>query len=458
MIRIPFSLGVVHFVGIGGIGMSGIAEVMHGLGYSVRGSDIVESPNVVRLKKLGIEVFLGQRVENLKDAGVVVVSTDIPKTNPEYQEALRLGIPVIKRAQMLGELMRWKYGIGVTGTHGKTTTTSMIATLLDVARLEPTVVNGGIINSYGTNARLGDGEWMVVEADESDGSFIHLSCVLSIVTNIDLEHMAHYKTPENLMNAFEQFLEKLPFWGTAIICSDYPRTKDLISRVKSTNICTYGLQEGADIRGLNIEIGSNGARFDVKVKGTKLIEGLFLPMVGMHNVQNALAVVAVAQYLKIPDIILKQSLAAFAGVKRRFTNVGRFQQATVIDDYAHHPVEISAVLKAARTVAKRKVIAIFQPHRYSRFEDLYADFKTCFGDADQLLISPVYSAGEEPIPGISHKIFAHDVDHPNANSVDNLEDIIQLLDNQLNTDDLVVFLGAGSITHWAKEFGEMKPE
>ncbi len=458
MIRIPFSLGVVHFVGIGGIGMSGIAEVMHGLGYSVRGSDIVESANVLRLRKLGIQVLLGQRVENIENVGVVVVSTDIPKTNPEYQEALRLGIPLIKRAQMLGELMRWKYGIGVTGTHGKTTTTSMIATLLDVARFEPTVVNGGIINSYGTNARLGDGEWMVVEADESDGSFVHLPCVLSIVTNIDLEHMAHYKTPENLMNAFEQFLEQLPFWGTAIVYADQPRTRELISRVKSTNICTYGLEEGVDIRGLNIEIGASGARFDVEIKGKKLIEGLFLPMVGIHNVQNALAVVAVAQYLKIPDIVLKQSLAAFAGVKRRFTNVGTFQKATVIDDYAHHPVEISAVLKAARTVSKRKVIAVFQPHRYSRFQDLYADFKSCFKDADELFITPVYSAGEEPIPGISHDIFSLDVDHPNAKSVNNLQEITSILENQLNEDDLVVFLGAGSITHWAKEFGELKPE
>jgi UDP-N-acetylmuramate--alanine ligase len=380
-----------------------------------------------------------------------VVSTDIPKTNPEYMEALRLGIPLIKRAQMLGELMRWKFGISITGTHGKTTTTSMIATLLDFARFDPTVVNGGIINSYGTNARLGEGEWIVVEADESDGSFIHLPSVLSVVTNIDLDHMSHYKTEENLMNAFSQFLERLPFWGTAIVYAGSPRTQALISCVNSTNICTYGLEEGVDIRGINVEISALGARFDVEIKDKKLIEGLFLPMVGMHNVQNALAVIAVAQQLKIPDILLKQSLATFSGVKRRFTNVGIFQNATVIDDYAHHPVEISAVLKAARTISKRKVIAVFQPHRYSRFENLYADFKVCFQDADQLLVAPVYSAGEDPIPGISHEIFAKDVPHPYAQKVDTIEDVVNILENHVSLDDLVVFLGAGSITHWARE-------
>ncbi len=454
MFDIPFSLGIVHFIGIGGIGMSGIAEVMHGLGYNVRGSDIVESMNTQRLKKLGIEVFIGQTEQNVCNAGVVVVSTDIPQSNPEYQEALRLGVPLIKRAQMLGELMRWKYGICVTGTHGKTTTTSMIATLLDVSRFDPTVVNGGIINSYGTNARLGEGEWMVVEADESDGSFIHLPSILSVITNIDLEHMAHYKTEENLMSAFENFLSKLPFWGAAVIYGDSKRTQEIISRVKSTHIITYGFSENVQIRAINVEVGSTGTHFDVQIKDGKLIEGLFLSMVGIHNLENALAVVGIAQKLKIPDILLKQALSSFSGVRRRFTNVGNFQQASIIDDYGHHPVEIAAVLKAAKTVAKRNVIAVFQPHRYTRLENLYKDFQQCFSDCDTLLITPIYSAGEEPIKEISHEIFAQDVNHPHAQKVDSIEDIRTLLDGKVSSDDLIVFLGAGSITHWAKELAD----
>ena len=455
MINIPFSLGIVHFIGIGGIGMSGIAEVMHGLGYNVRGSDIVDSMNTQRLKKLGIEVLIGQSSQNVKNAGVVVVSTDIPEHNPEYQEALRLGIPLIKRAQMLGELMRWKYGICVTGTHGKTTTTSMIATLLDVSRFDPTVINGGIINSYGTNARLGEGEWMVVEADESDGSFIHLPSVLSVITNIDLDHMTHYKTEENLINAFENFLGKLPFWGTAIVYADSSRTKEIISRIKSTQLQTYGFSENVNIRAINVEVGSTGTRFDVQIKDGKLIEGLFLPMVGIHNVENALAVVGVAQTLKIPDLLLKQALSSFSGVKRRFTNVGNFQKAQVIDDYGHHPVEISAVLKAARTIAKRNVIAVFQPHRYSRFENLYEDFKKCFSDCDTLLVAPIYSAGENPIEGISHEVFAKDINHPNAIKIDSPQEVADFLNGKVSSDDLIVFLGAGSITHWAKELADL---
>ncbi len=465
MKALPFDIGTLHFIGIGGIGMSGIAEILHNLGYRVQGSDASENANVQRLRNLGIQVAIGQRPENLGEARVAVVSSAIKASNPELAAARERFIPVVRRAEMLGELMRLKWSVAIGGTHGKTTTTSLIAAVLDAADYDPTVINGGIINAYGTNARLGDGEWMVVEADESDGSFVKLPATVAVVTNIDPEHMEFYGSEEALHDAFEAFVENIPFYGFAVLCLDHPAVQGLIGRIEDRRVVTYGFNPQADVRAVNVAIAPAGARFDVEITGLRgapdrTIIGLTLPMVGRHNVQNAVAAAAVANEMGIGDEVLKAGLAQFGGVKRRFTKTGEAGGITVIDDYAHHPVEIAAVLQAARQAVAGKVIAVVQPHRYTRLNDLFDGFCTCFNDADQVVVADVYSAGETPIAGADRDSLVAGLRSRGHRHVAALADPAQLAEviaGLADSGDLVVCLGAGSITAWANALpGELE--
>jgi len=465
MKALPFDIGTLHFIGIGGIGMSGIAEILHNLGYRVQGSDASENANVQRLRNLGIQVAIGQRPENLGEARVAVVSSAIKASNPELAAARERFIPVVRRAEMLGELMRLKRSVAIGGTHGKTTTTSLIAAVLDAADYDPTVINGGIINAYGTNARLGDGEWMVVEADESDGSFVKLPATVAVVTNIDPEHMEFYGSEEALHDAFEAFVENIPFYGFAVLCLDHPAVQGLIGRIEDRRVVTYGFNPQADVRAVNVAIAPAGARFDVEITGLRgapdrTIIGLTLPMVGRHNVQNAVAAAAVANEMGIGDEVLKAGLAQFGGVKRRFTKTGEAGGITVIDDYAHHPVEIAAVLQAARQAVAGKVIAVVQPHRYTRLNDLFDGFCTCFNDADQVVVADVYSAGETPIAGADRDSLVAGLRSRGHRHVAALADPAQLAEviaGLADSGDLVVCLGAGSITAWANALpGELE--
>ncbi|MGB0670808.1 MAG: UDP-N-acetylmuramate--L-alanine ligase, partial [Rhodospirillales bacterium] len=404
MRAMPLEIGTLHFVGIGGIGMSGIAEVLHNLGYTVQGSDIAENANVQRLRSLGMTVEVGHRAENLGAAQVVVTSTAVKRDNPEVLEARKHLIPVVRRAEMLAELMRLKWSIAVGGTHGKTTTTSLIAALLEAAEMDPTVINGGIINAYGTNARLGTGEWLVAEADESDGSFLKLPAVIAVVTNIDPEHLDHYGDFDKLRAAFDTFVQSIPFYGFAALCIDHPEVQAMIPRVSDRRILAYGFSPQADVRGLNLEAGPEGLRFDVSITDRKnghqsRIDNLTLPMWGDHNALNALAAVAIAHEMGIPETKLRKALSGFGGVKRRFTRTGVVDGITVVDDYGHHPVEIAAVLKAARQASRGRVLAVVQPHRFSRLKSLFEGFCTCFNDADAVIVADVYAAGEQPIEG-----------------------------------------------------------
>ncbi|QIG79806.1 UDP-N-acetylmuramate--L-alanine ligase [Stakelama tenebrarum] len=453
-------IGKIHFVGIGGIGMSGIAEVMHNLGYQVQGSDIAEGSVVQSLQKRGIPVTIGQKAENLGDAAVVVVSTAIQRGNPEVEAALERRIPVVRRAEMLAELMRLKSTVAVAGTHGKTTTTSMVAALLDVGGVDPTVINGGIINSYGSNARLGASDWMVIEADESDGSFLRLDGTIAVVTNIDPEHLDHYGSFDKVKDAFIEFVENVPFYGAALLCLDHPEVQNIIPRVRDRRIVTYGFAASADIRGVNVAPYPGGNRFDVVVRQrdgeTRTLEGVELPMPGRHNVQNALAAVGVALELGIEDATIITGFAKFGGVKRRFTKVGEVEleggNAIVIDDYGHHPVEIRAVLSAARESAQGRVIAVMQPHRYSRLGNLMDDFSQAFNDADMVLITPVYAAGEEPVEGVSSETLAARVrerGHRSAGIVADQAALAETLAETVRAGDIIVCLGAGDITRWA---------
>ena len=457
MRALPLTIGTIHFVGIGGIGMSGIAEVLHNLGYAVQGSDLAENANVRRLRALGIAVAIGHGEDNLGDAQAVVVSSAVKPDNPEVAAARRRLVPVVRRAEMLGELMRLKWSIAVGGTHGKTTTTSLVAALLDAAGLDPTVINGGIINAWGTNARLGGGDWLVAEADESDGTFLKLPATIAVVTNIDPEHLDHYGSFEALCAAFDTFVENVPFYGFAALCIDHPEVQAMIPRVADRKIVTYGFSPQADIRGINLRTDADGARFDVAVADRKIgdireIGGLSLPMVGAHNVQNALAAVAIASEMAIDEPVLRRALAEFKGVKRRFTKTGEVDGITVIDDYGHHPVEIAAVLKAARLVAGRQIIAVVQPHRYSRLRDLFEEFCTCFNDADAVIVSEVYAAGEEPIEGISRDTFVDGLrshGHRMVVALERPEDLAAAVNDLAAPGDVVVCLGAGSVTQWA---------
>jgi len=457
MSSLPLSIGIIHFVGIGGIGMSGIAEVMHNLGYKVQGSDIAASANVKRLEGLGIKVHVGHAADNLGDARVLVISSAVKPDNPEVVAARTRLIPVVRRAEMLAELMRLKWAISIGGTHGKTTTTSMIATMLDEAGMDPTVINGGIINAYGTNARLGAGEWVVVEADESDGTFMKLPSTIAVVTNIDPEHLDHYGSFDKVRDAFRVFVENIPFYGVAALCIDHPEVQALIPKVSDRKIVTYGFNPQADVRADNVAIGKDGATYDVIITdrqsgAVQEIKGAHLPMFGQHNVQNSLAAVVVAKQLGLDEAAIRRGLGNFAGVKRRFTKTGEVNGVTVIDDYGHHPVEIAAVLKAARSASPGKVIAVVQPHRYSRLGNLFEEFCTCFNDADVVLVADVYAAGEAPIEGVDRDhlvegLLAHG--HRRVLPLAGPEELAKQVSWLAQEGDFVVCLGAGNITAWA---------
>ena len=454
-------IGTIHFVGIGGIGMSGIAEVMHNLGYSVQGSDIAEGYVVEGLRKRGIKVMIGHDAANVAGAAVVVTSTAVRRTNPEVAAALEQRIPVVRRAEMLAELMRLKRTVAVAGTHGKTTTTSMIAAMLDAGGVDPTVINGGIINSYGSNARLGASEWMVVEADESDGSFLRLDGTIAVVTNIDPEHLDHYGSFDAIKQAFVEFIENVPFYGAAILCVDHPEVQAIIPKIRDRRVITYGFSAQADVRGDAVTPVPGGNRFDVVVRqrdgSSRQIDGIELPMPGRHNVQNALAAVAVALEMGCDDAAIQRGFAGFAGVKRRFTKVGEVGGATIIDDYAHHPVEIRAVLSAAREGAKGRVIAVVQPHRFTRLRDLMEEFQGAFNDADVVYAAPVYPAGETPIEGIDSEALVAGLrarGHRDAATVAGPGELAAELAATLEPGDTVVCLGAGDITMWAAGLAE----
>ncbi len=449
-------IGTIHFVGIGGIGMSGIAEVMHNLGYSVQGSDIAEGYVVEGLRGRGIKVMIGHAAENVEGAAVVVTSTAVKRDNPEVVYALEHRIPVVRRAEMLAELMRLKNTVAVAGTHGKTTTTSMVAALLDAGGVDPTVINGGIINAYGSNARLGESDWMVVEADESDGSFLRLDGTIAVVTNIDPEHLDHYGSFDRVKEAFVEFIENVPFYGAAMLCIDHPEVQAIIPKVRDRRVVTYGFSAQADIRGENVTPIPGGNRFDVALRqrdGTfRRIEGIELPMPGRHNVQNALAAVGVAVEMGCNDAVIQTGFGKFGGVKRRFTKVGEVDGVSIIDDYGHHPVEIRAVLAAAREGVKGRVIAVVQPHRFTRLRDHMDDFAGAFNDADMVYAAPVYAAGEQPIAGIDsdHMVAGMKArGHRSAQVVAGPDALADALTATAQPGDMVVCLGAGDITKWA---------
>jgi UDP-N-acetylmuramate--alanine ligase len=449
-------IGTIHFVGIGGIGMSGIAEVMHQLGYSVQGSDQSDSYVVEKLRKLGIPVAIGHGADNLGDAAVVVVSTAISRGNPEVEAAIERRLPIVKRSEMLAELMRMQKTIAVAGTHGKTTTTSMVAAMLDAGGMDPTVINGGIINRYGSNARLGKSDWMVVEADESDGSFLRLDGTIAVVTNIDPEHLEHWGSFEEVKRAFCEFIENVPFYGLAVLCVDHPEVQSILSRIQDRRIVTYGFSALADLRAENVQPNGTGSSFDAVVferdGERRAIEGIHVPIPGRHNVQNALAAVAVALELGIPDEQIVTGFERFEGVKRRFTNVGEVDGARIIDDYAHHPVEIRAVLAAARETTEGRVIAVMQPHRYTRLQALMEDFQAAFNDADMVFVAPVYAANEEPIEGVDSEALVDGLrahGHRMVKAVSDPRDLAETLRDIAAEGDTIICLGAGDITKWA---------
>jgi UDP-N-acetylmuramate--alanine ligase len=449
-------IGTIHFVGIGGIGMSGIAEVMHQLGYKVQGSDFADSYVVEKLRKEGIPVSIGHSADNLGDAAVVVCSSAIKDGNPELQAAAERRLPRVKRAEMLAELMRMQKTVAVAGTHGKTTTTSMVAALLDAGGIDPTVINGGIINRYGSNARLGKSEWWVIEADESDGSFLRLDGTIAVVTNIDPEHLEHYGNFDAVKDAFVEFVENVPFYGLAVLCVDHPDVQSIIGRIRDRRIVTYGFSALADVRADNVTAEPGGSRFDVLILDRdgerRAIEGISVPIPGRHNVQNALAAIAVALELGISDELIQHGFERFEGVKRRFTKVGEADGAVIIDDYAHHPTEIRAVLSAAREGAEGRVIAVMQPHRYTRLQALMDDFQNAFNDADVVFVAPVYAAGEEPIDGTDSSALVEGLrahGHRMVRTVESLDDLCQNLRDLAAEGDMIICMGAGDITKWA---------
>jgi UDP-N-acetylmuramate--alanine ligase len=458
---VPFDLGPVHFVGIGGIGMSGIAEIMLKIGYTVQGSDAKASANTERLEKLGAKIFIGHDAGHVGDTvSAVVYSTAVKATNPEMVAARERRIPLVRRAEMLAELMRLQFSIAVGGTHGKTTTTSMVAAILDAGGLDPTVVNGGIINAYGTNAKVGDGDWIVVEADESDGSFLRLKSTVAIVTNIDPEHLDHYGDFDGVRKAFVDFVENIPFYGFAAVCLDHPEVQRLVASIDNRRLVTYGINPQAMVRADNCQMAADGCRFDVVFQGQGLaaldaptrITGLHLPMAGWHNVANALAAIAVARELDVSDEDIRAGLAGFGGVRRRFTTTGVVGGVRIVDDYGHHPVEIAAVLKAARQVTAGRVIAVVQPHRFTRLESLMEEFSTCFSDADAVFVADVYAAGEAPIEGVGKDALVEGIrrfGHRSVQPLESVEALAGVIAAEAKDGDLVVLLGAGDITQWA---------
>jgi len=455
--KMPTSIGLVHFIGIGGIGMSGIAEVLHNLGHRVQGSDQADGANVQRLRAKGIEVFVGHKAENIGDAEVVVVSTAIRKDNPELVAAREKLLPIVRRAEMLAELMRFRNAIAIGGTHGKTTTTSMVAALLDAGGLDPTVINGGIINAYGTNARIGEGEWMVVEADEADGTFLKLPAEVAIVTNIDPEHLDHYGTFDAVRVAFSQFVENVPFYGFGVMCLDHPEVQALVGRIEDRKVITYGENPQADVRYSNVRLEGTHSIFDVEIRRRRTgrvfnFKDLRLPMPGRHNIANACAAIAVANRLDIPEEAIRKGLSSFGGVKRRFTLTGTWNGVQVFDDYGHHPVEIKAVLKAAREACQGRIIAVHQPHRFSRLSSLFEDFANCFNDADTLLLAPVYAAGEDPIEGVNAEALVERIragGHRDARYLASSDQLAPIVAGIAQPGDFVILLGAGNITQWA---------
>ncbi len=455
--KLPRDIGPVHFVGVGGIGMSGIAEVLVNLRYVVQGSDQAESANVRRLRDKGVKIAIGHAADNLGDARVVVISSAIRRDNPELVAARALRLPVVRRAEMLAELMRFKSCVAIAGTHGKTTTTSIVAALLDAGGFDPTVINGGIINAYGTNARLGAGDWMVVEADESDGTFLKLPADIAIVTNIDPEHLDHFKTFEAVHDAFRAFVENVPFYGFAVMCTDHPVVQSLVGRIEDRRIITYGENPQADVRLVDVRHANGSSTFAISFRNhagaaVHEIAGLALPMPGRHNALNATAAVAVARELGISDDRVRMALKSFGGVRRRFTRTGEWNGVTIIDDYGHHPVEIAAVLKAARESAEGKVIAVMQPHRFSRLASLFEQFCAAFNDADAVIVAEVYAAGEAPLEGVDRDALVQGLrtrGHRQVIALDSPETLASLIAGMARPGDVVVCLGAGSITQWA---------
>ncbi|UZD91817.1 UDP-N-acetylmuramate--L-alanine ligase [Cognatishimia activa] len=456
--KLPTDVGPIHFVGIGGIGMSGIAEVLINHGYTVQGSDLKDSKITQRLAEMGATVFIGQKAENLENAAVVVISSAIKPGNAELDEARRQGLPVVRRAEMLAELMRLKSNIAVAGTHGKTTTTTMVAAVLDHGDIDPTVINGGIIHAYGSNARVGEGEWMVVEADESDGTFNRLPATIAIVTNIDPEHMEHWGDFDTLRAGFHEFVSNIPFYGLAVCCTDHNEVQSLVGKITDRRVVTYGFNSQADVRATQPTYKAGVAHFDIHLQNEDLvIEGCTLPMPGDHNVSNALSAVAIARHLGMKGEEIREALANFGGVNRRFTKVGEVNGVSIIDDYGHHPVEIAAVLKAARQASEGRVIAVHQPHRYSRLSSLFDDFCTCFNEADVVAIAEVFAAGEDPIPGAGRDdlvagLIAHG--HRHARAIVSEDDLERLVREQATPGDIVVCLGAGTISKWANGLPE----
>jgi UDP-N-acetylmuramate--alanine ligase len=455
--KLPRDIGPIHFVGIGGIGMSGIAEVLINLGYAVQGSDVAENANVKRLREKGAGIAIGHSANNLGDAEVLVVSTAIKRDNPELVAARAKRVPVVRRAEMLAELMRLKSCIAIAGTHGKTTTTSLVAALLDAGELDPTVINGGIIEAYGTNARLGGGDWMVVEADESDGTFLKLPADIAIVTNVDPEHLDHFKTFEAVQEAFRSFVENLPFYGFAVMCTDHPVVHQLVGRLEDRRVITYGENPQADVRLVDLDHANGASRFSVVFRDragddVHEIEALTLPMPGRHNALNATAAIAVAHELGIADEKVRAALAGFGGVRRRFTKTGEWNGVAIIDDYGHHPVEIAAVLRAARESTKGQVIAVMQPHRYTRLHSLFEQFSTCFNDADTVIVAPVYSAGEAPIAGADRDSLVQGLrarGHRQVIPLEGPQELARIVGRLAFPGDIVLCLGAGNITQWA---------
>jgi UDP-N-acetylmuramate--alanine ligase len=455
--RLPLDIGTIHFIGIGGIGMSGIAEIMHNLGYKVQGSDAADGANVKRIRAQGIPVAIGQSADNLKDAAVVVYSSAVKSSNPEIEAARALNLPLVRRAEMLAEIMRLKACVAVAGTNGKTTTTTMVAALLDAGGLDPTVVNGGIINQYGTNARLGTGEWVVVEADESDGTFLRLPSTIAVVTNADPDHLDFYGTFDKMRDAFQRFIENVPFYGFAVLCIDHPEVQAMVGRIEDRRLITYGTSPQADVRATNIRFSEGASHFDAIItdrrKNAEIsIEGLRLPMPGEHNVLNSLAAITVARELGVKDETIRVALNGFAGVTRRFTRVGEWNGAAIIDDYGHNPFKIAAALKAARQAYSGPVIAIVQPHRFTRLRDTFEQFCTCLNDADAAIIAPVYPAGEQPIDGINHIAYAEAVrahGHRNVRTIEGPGELPAAIADVAKPGGVIVCLGAGSITQWA---------
>jgi UDP-N-acetylmuramate--alanine ligase len=453
---VPFDLGPIHFVGIGGIGMSGIAEIMLRIGYAVHGSDAKASANTERLESLGAKIFIGHDAEHLDGASAVVFSTAIKGDNPEILAARERRLPLVRRAEMLGELMRLQFSVAVGGTHGKTTTTSMIAALLDAGGMDPTVVNGGIINAYGANAKVGEGDWMVVEADESDGTFLRLKSTVAVVTNIDPEHLDHYGDFDAVKKAFQDFVENIPFYGFAVLCTDHPEVQAMTARIENRRLVSYGLNPQAEVRAVNIAVGAAGSDFDVTVTPLNgeptIMADVHLPMAGEHNVTNALAAIAVARELGVGEAAIREGLSGFAGVRRRFTVTGEAGGVRIIDDYGHHPVEIAAALRSARAVTNGRVIAVVQPHRYSRLSGLFEEFCACFNDADAVIVADVYPAGEAPIEGASRDGLVEGLrrwGHRRVISLEGPEALAAIVAEEARAGDLVVLLGAGDITSWA---------